>query len=78
MIAGIPVISTNVGGAPEVLGDYGEYIDLGDDRALGRAMVAMPRADKTVQGLARVEGVFSDEAIREKLHSYLSELGINR
>ncbi|HSC74756.1 MAG TPA: glycosyltransferase, partial [Pseudomonadales bacterium] len=41
MLARIPVISTNCGGAPEVLGEYALYFARGDERALAAHMETM-------------------------------------
>jgi len=43
MLARLPVISTNCGGAPEVLGEHALYFSCGDDKKLAAQMLCMLR-----------------------------------
>jgi hypothetical protein len=75
MAAGVPVIATDCGGAPEVVGDAGALFALGDADALARLLVkhvAMPEAERraiTDRSLARLYADFSDEAARARFFS---------
>lgn len=72
MAAGVPVIATDCGGAPEVVGDVGRLFPLGDDAALAGLLVehagwsADARETVAAQGLARLYADFSDEAARKR------------
>lgn len=72
MAAGIPVVATDCGGAPEVVGDAGALFPLGDDAALARLLVEhegwpdATRAAAAEAGLARLRTCFSDEAARRR------------
>ncbi|THF63202.1 glycosyltransferase [Pseudothauera nasutitermitis] len=70
MAAGVPVIATNCGGAPEVVADVQALFPLGDDEALARLMVERAswsveiRAQTAEHNLKRLYEHFSDEAVR--------------
>ncbi|MEZ5530392.1 MAG: glycosyltransferase [Porticoccaceae bacterium] len=70
MAAAIPVISSNCGGAPEVLGSAGLLFPVADVEALARALDSVHRStqkERNVMGEAlrnRLEKHFTDEAVR--------------
>ncbi|ANQ86738.1 glycosyltransferase [Azoarcus olearius] len=72
MAAGVPVVATDCGGAPEVVGDAGALFPLGDDAALARLIVAhagwsdAQRTAGAEAALARLRAYFSDEAARQR------------
>lgn len=72
MAAGVPVIATDCGGAPEVVGDVGELFPLGDDVALAHLLVdragwsVAARCTAAENGLARLYSGFSDDAARRR------------
>ncbi|CAL96194.1 glycosyltransferase [Azoarcus olearius] len=72
MAAGVPVVATDCGGAPEVVGDAGALFPLGDDAALARLIVAHAgwsdeqRTAGAEAALARLRAYFSDEAARQR------------
>ena len=72
MAAGVPVIATDCGGAPEVVGDAGALFPLRDAEALARLMVAQARMSEAQRaaiverGLARLYAEFSDAAARRR------------
>jgi glycosyltransferase involved in cell wall biosynthesis len=72
MAAGVPVIATNCGGAPEVVGEAGSLFPLGDDAALARLLVehagwSASRKDECARhSLMRLHEAFSDEAARRR------------
>lgn len=72
MAAGVPVIATGCGGAPEVVGDVGALFPLGDADALARLLVthagwsAAERTAYAERGRARLYDAFSDEAARRR------------
>ena len=73
MLARIPVISTDCGGAPEVLGENALYFSRGDDSALAAHMenlVAMTTQQRAEQGeklYARLQQQFSFVPFRTRL-----------
>ena len=70
MAAGVPVVATNCGGAPEVVGDASALFALGDASTLGSLLVrhsGMPLQERGAlvdKGRARLCAKFSDEAAR--------------
>lgn len=72
MAARVPVVATDCGGAPEVVGDAGELFPLGDVAALAGLIVKVariPAAEREVfvqRGIARLYAHFSDEAARRR------------
>ncbi|MDR2874398.1 MAG: glycosyltransferase, partial [Methylobacillus sp.] len=69
MIAGVPIISSNCGGAPEVVGDTARLFPLGNANALAQELIAQSRetefADLQRRMRERVERLFTDEAARK-------------
>lgn len=71
MAAGVPVISSNCGGAPEVLGDAGTLFPVGDVDALAAGVVRFYQSDgveRTAMSealLDRLKTHFTDEAVRQ-------------
>lgn len=61
MAAGVPVVSTDCGGATEVLEGCGEFFRLGDEQALSEALVKTSR--QGLDALAAQRGTM-DEALR--------------
>lgn len=72
MAANVPVISSDCGGAPEVIGDTGELFPLGDERHLAKCFQIMRNISDSELGkkeLAmhlRLEKIFSDRAARSR------------
>ncbi|AWI76845.1 glycosyl transferase [Parazoarcus communis] len=72
MAAGVPVIATNCGGAPEVVGEVGSLFPLGDDAELARLLVehagwSVSRKEACAHAsLTRLREAFSDEAARRR------------
>ena len=63
MACGIPVVTTNVGDAAEIIGDIGKVVAVGDDQQLAKELIrfaAMPRAS------LRKLGIKSRERIKQK------------
>lgn len=83
MAAAIPVISSDCGGAPEVLGEAGILFPVGDVKALSEALVQQCRCDgigRDMMGRAlqqRLRGQFTDQAVRESFWQlpFVAELG---
>jgi len=83
MAAAIPVISSNCGGAPEVLGDAGALFPVGDAEALGEALVRQYRSETVARDAmaealqARLKRHFTDDAVRELFwhQTFAKELG---
>lgn len=65
MIAGVPVISTDVGGAPEVVGGSGQLIGLGDSDELSSLLVGGSGLVSGEDCRDRVRTMFSDDAARK-------------
>lgn len=68
MVADVPIISTDCGGAAEVVSDVGELFPLGDSSALADALCKLSKASHipTVQSMQqRLHEHFSDNAIRQ-------------
>ncbi|WP_141019981.1 glycosyltransferase [Azoarcus sp. DD4] len=72
MAAGVPVVATDCGGAPEVVGDVGKLFALGDAAALAGLLTEhagwseAARAEVAGRSLARLRAHFSDEAARRR------------
>lgn len=72
MAAGVPVVATDCGGAPEVMGGAGALFPLGDEIALARAlevyagMTGQERAAFAVNSRERVRQSFADEVARAR------------
>lgn len=72
MAAGVPVLATDCGGAPEVVGDAGQLFALGDDAALARLLVEHAgwspavRETAAARAQARLDVGFSDAAARRR------------
>lgn len=70
MAASIPVISSDCGGAPEVLGDAGRFFPVGNVDALSQRLVQMYQESlESREGIARelnnrVQTLFSDDSVR--------------
>jgi glycosyltransferase involved in cell wall biosynthesis len=73
MLARIAVISTQCGGAPEVLGEYAEYFLRGDEKALANKMTTMARMTATERAelgdklYKRLQTQFVFSAFRQRL-----------
>ncbi|WP_461517347.1 glycosyltransferase [Porticoccus sp.] len=71
MAAGVPVISSNCGGAPEVLGGDGTLFPVGDAGALAAGLVRLYQSDGAARAamsealLERLKANFTDEAVRQ-------------
>lgn len=67
MVAEVPIISTDCGGAPEVIGDTGKLFELGNAAQLADSLVELANESnypvKTVQN--RLEHLFSDESAKK-------------
>jgi glycosyltransferase involved in cell wall biosynthesis len=78
MLSGVPVVASEVGGLPGVVGDAGILVPPGDDRALADAILRLAgdaelRAELARRGLARAEERFGAERMaRETLAVYRS------
>ncbi len=78
MAVGLPVIATNVGGNPYVLGDAGILVSPKDDEALRKAIVKLFEDRKLLeefskQSLERVK-LFSWDAIIDRLENIMQEV----
>ena len=70
MAAGVPVMATNCGGAPEVIGDLARLFPLRDAAALADKLVAFfASAHEASNDLARLRDGFSDDAARQRFFS---------
>ena len=72
MAAGKPVIVTNVGGMPEIVGDAGLTVDARDVDALAEAMLKLLKDEELRRKLSekareRIEKSFSAESVGERL-----------
>ncbi|AVO52516.1 glycosyltransferase [Ectopseudomonas mendocina] len=61
MVAGLPVLASDCGGAPEVIGEPDALYPLGDDKALAIRLQASSTSGAGQEGLPRVQAYFSDE-----------------
>jgi glycosyltransferase involved in cell wall biosynthesis len=64
MAAGVPVVCSDCGGAPEVVGDGGRRFPLGDAAALGHLLVEAAAQAHTEDFSERLQTHFSDTAVR--------------
>ena len=70
MVAGVPVMATDCGGAPEVVADPARLFPLRDAAALADKLVAFFASTRDAgDGLARLRERFSDEAARRRFFS---------
>ena len=76
MVANVPIIATDCGGAPEVIGDTGRLFPLHDSEALAKLMLAHAREDNDETNVARIKEVtqrlhekFSYEAAQKRFFS---------
>ncbi|MFI2810723.1 glycosyltransferase family 4 protein [Microbulbifer sp. JSM ZJ756] len=75
MACGTPVISSNGGALPEVVGDAGLLVPAGDNKALATAIASLLgdaslRAELATRGRARIEREFSWRHVAEQLVDY--------
>ncbi|BFM13990.1 glycosyltransferase [Maricurvus nonylphenolicus] len=73
MIAGVPVISTDVGGAPEVVGEYGELIPLEGIGALAQALTLNLAVKEGGQMDTYINNNFSDRSAQDKFRNIMRE-----
>jgi glycosyltransferase involved in cell wall biosynthesis len=80
MLARIPVICTDCGGAPEVLGEHALYFSRGDEQALAEhmsttiALSAQQRAEQGEQLYSRLQQQFAFLPFRERLLALVHSL----
>jgi glycosyltransferase involved in cell wall biosynthesis len=76
MVAGVPVISTNVGGASEVVGDLGDLFPVGGEQKLSSCIKAVKCRKNSHNSLPlkRVEDFFSDKSSKSYFFCFLKEL----
>lgn len=80
MLAKLPIVSTDCGGAPEVLGEQALYFRCGDREQLTaklRSVLMMPTAERNQRSQAlyqRLEQQFSFEAFDLRLQKVLAEI----
>jgi len=78
MLAGVPVICSRAGGAPEVVGDNGYLFDTGDSTALHRrlqqvnALDAGAREELAQKMMARLQTRFTCDAVAQSFHTQLA------
>ena len=78
MAAGVPVLATDCGGAPEVVGDPEQLFPLGDVQQLADRLIviftgensAVNREKVAAQGLFRLRKHFTDQAVCQKFLTY--------
>ncbi len=76
MAAEVPVISSRVGGAPEVVGECGGLFEQGDVETLTALMLESRAGNSGADGLERVEKHFSDRAARADFWRQLEASGL--
>lgn len=64
MVAGVPIVATNCGGAPEVIGDTGRLFPLHDSDALARQILSHAREGNSKTDAIRIEN--GTRRLREK------------
>lgn len=75
MAAGVPVIATDCGGAPEVIADRNALFNLGDSQGLARQLIAfcnLPASDRSMRirnARERLSEAFSDTAAAKRFFS---------
>lgn len=83
MVAGVSVISSSCGGAPEVLGEAGIFFPVSDERVLSMRMVDAfregehARKARTENLQERLQHVFSDEAVRKSFSLLREQWGLS-
>lgn len=71
MAAGIPIISSNCGGAPEVLGSVGRLFPVGDRESLAREI-------RNMHGIEQKDRDTMTEALREQLQAYFTDEAVRK
>lgn len=69
MAAELPLICADCGGGAEVVRDVGQLFPLGDEYALAKCIIAEYASrgnSQTANALHKLQGTFSDEAVRER------------
>ena len=75
MAAGVPVIATDCGGAPEVIADRNALFNLGDSQGLARQLIAfcnLPASDRSMRirnARERLSEAFSDTSAAKRFFS---------
>ena len=73
MAANLPIVSSNCGGAPEVVGDTGLLFELGNADELAAKIIELANNEKPPENLTqqRLENYFSDESAK---HTFFSQI----
>lgn len=79
LAAGLPAVATRVGGVPEVVGDSGDLVEVGDVAALSQALDAMSRdagrrSDLSRRARARFESEYAVELWVQRLAGLYGDL----
>ncbi len=82
MAADVPIVSSDCGGAPEILGTNGHLFQQGDPDSLAEALLVMAGlepgvlADLRTDMAGRLDTLFSDHAVKPQFFALLEESGI--
>lgn len=76
LACGVPIVSTNMGGIPELVGDAGILVPPKDEDALANAIETLIannelRRDLGIKGRNRIDKKFSWDSIAEKFEEYI-------
>ena len=75
MAAGVPVLATDCGGAPEVVGEPDALFPLGDVEGLARRLVVLQQVREARVYATRLRDRFSDAPGRTRFHEMMRRLG---
>lgn len=72
MAGGVPVVCSDCGGAPEVVGGVGQVFTLGDVQGLASELLRVPTVQASSEAmLVRLQLLFSDQAAAERFRTLL-------
>jgi glycosyltransferase involved in cell wall biosynthesis len=79
MACGTPIVASDVGGIPDVVGDIGRIFKYGDTRALAENIIDIldneeQEREKSIQGRAKVIEQFTWSAVVDRLEAIYGSL----
>ncbi len=76
MAAGVPVLATDCGGAPEVIGEPNALFPMGDADCLSRRLIVLAETRRAGGAYARLQDFFSDAQGRTRFIGLMQGIGL--